>query len=113
MRANVNNLSHAGAACYNSTMKKHSNLSILLALCMALLLLLPGGCAGTTPPPQETETPASPVPVPSERETPSPAPVEKCGTALRVWLINTGESDSLLFQTESGAFLVDLSLIHI
>ena len=110
MRANVNNLSHAGAACYNSTMKKHSNLSILLALCMALLLLLPGGCAGTTPLPQETETPASPVPVPSERETPSPAPVEKCGTALRVWLINTGESDSLLFQTESGAFLVDTGL---
>lgn len=110
MRANVNNLSHAGAACYNSTMKKHSNLSILLALCMALLLLLPGGCAGTTPLPQETETPASPVPVPSERETPSPAPVEKCGTVLRVWLINTGESDSLLFQTESGAFLVDTGL---
>ena len=29
---------------------------------------------------------------------------------LRVWLINTGESDSLLFQTESGAFLVDTGL---
>ena len=76
MRANVNNLSHAGAACYNSTMKKHSNLSILLALCMALLLLLPGGCARTAPP-QETEAPASPAPAPSERETPSPAPVEE------------------------------------
>lgn len=109
MRANVNNLSHAGAACYNSTMKKHSNLSILLALCMALLLLLPGGCARTAPP-QETEAPASPAPAPSERETPSPAPVEECGTVLRVWLINTGESDSLLFQTESGAFLVDTGL---
>lgn len=112
MRANVNNLSgvwHARrAAWYTSNMKTQTLFSFLLVLCMAILAMPLSGCAETKLPPAADVTPS---PVPESSETPSPTPAEESRSAvLRVFLINTGESDALLFQTDSGAFLVDTGL---
>ena len=80
----------------------------MLVLCMAVSAMPLSGCAETELSPAADVTPS---PMPENSEASSPAPAEESRRAvLRVFLINTGESDALLFQTDSGAFLVDTGL---
>ncbi|MDD5919365.1 MAG: MBL fold metallo-hydrolase [bacterium] len=75
---------------------------------MAVSAMPLSGCAETELPPAADVTPSL---MPENSEASSPAPAEESRRAvLRVFLINTGESDALLFQTDSGAFLVDTGL---
>ena len=87
-------------------MKKQVNHILLLVLCLALAVTLLSGCAQDSSP-QVLDLSPSPTLLPSAAPLPS-AP--QAATALHLWLINTGESDALLFQTDSGAFMIDTGL---
>lgn len=97
------------AAWYNFLMKKQVFLPYLLAMCMALSPMPFSGCAKSESP-QALDVTPSPAP-PKNDAAPEPVPAATDAAAtLHCWLINTGESDALLFQTDSGAFLVDTGL---
>lgn len=82
--------------CYNYNMKKHFLTFLFSALFFALSA---SGCAADPPSPEDI------LPPPEEA-----LPTETPGMAFSVTLINTGESDAILLQTEEGAFLVDTGL---
>ncbi|MBE5785882.1 MAG: MBL fold metallo-hydrolase, partial [Clostridiales bacterium] len=80
-------------------MKKHSILSLIA---IALLVPLLFGCTEEIVPPRDI--------LPTADEDAASEPAGRPGMAFDVTLINTGESDAILLQTEEGAFLVDTGL---
>lgn len=77
---------------------KYRTHTIAISFILSLLFLF--GCG---------ETPMPPADILPSPETGTPQP-EAPGMAFDVTLINTGESDAILLQTEEGAFLVDTGL---